>query len=109
MKKLAVLLITVLVNLSVFANNEDPVKNELRTSIVKLLSDNINFIVKEEFTTNIEFLINKKGELVVLNIDCKNPEVCSYIKSRLNYKKVKTQYSKNTKVYKMPLRIKVKN
>ena len=55
---------------------------------------------------NFDFLINKKGELVVLNIDCANQEICDYVKSRLNYKKIASESILKNKVYRMPLVVK---
>ncbi|CAL2107082.1 conserved exported hypothetical protein [Tenacibaculum sp. 190524A02b] len=107
MRKLVLFVTVVMMSLSTFANNEIPVKDEIRTKIVKLLGK-VNFTIKEEVKTTVDFLINKKGEVVILEIDCASPEVCSYIKSKLNYKKVYKKLNTSLKVYKMPLTI-VKN
>jgi hypothetical protein len=41
----------------------------------------------------------------VLSVDSKSETLDGFIKSRLNYKKVGTQYGSEAKVFKMPVRI----
>lgn len=108
MKKFIVVVFALMVSISSFANNETPVsenvKNEIRTQVVKLLKDS-KFVLENEVKTTVELIINRKGELVILNIDCTNPTVCSYLKNKLNYKKVVSKKYPFGKIYKMPLRI----
>ncbi|WP_435260797.1 hypothetical protein [Tenacibaculum sp. nBUS_03] len=104
MKKFVVLVFVALMNVSAFANNENPVKEEIRTKIVKLLGK-IDFTIEKDVNTNIDFLVNKKGEIVILDIECASPEICAYIKSKLNYKKVKNNIEETLRMYRMPLKI----
>lgn len=104
MKKFVVLVFVTLMNVSVFAINENPVKEEIRTKIVKLLGK-IDFTIEKDVNTNIDFLVNKKGEIVILDIECARPEICAYIKSKLNYKKVKNNIEETLRMYRMPLKI----
>ena len=107
MKKLVVLVFVVLVSVSTFAINENPAKKEIRSKIVQLLGKT-TFEVVKDVKTDVEFLINQKGELVVLNITGVNQQVCDFVKSRLNYKKVSEAKTEMNKVYQMPLIIKAK-
>ncbi|MGG8497380.1 hypothetical protein ACQY1Q_13270 [Tenacibaculum sp. TC6] len=104
MRKFVLFVFIAMINVSLFAANENPLKEEIRTNIVKLLGK-ANFKVEEEFKTTVDFLVNKKGQVVILNIDCNSPVVCEYIKSKLNYKKVYNNSNQSIQVYKMPLRI----
>ncbi|MCI2229218.1 hypothetical protein MC378_08570 [Polaribacter sp. MSW13] len=90
MKKLIIVfLVTVFTTLSTFSNNEKPVKKadlELRNKIVKLLGDYESFLEKNT-ETKVSFLINNKGEIVVLSVDSKEQVIENYVKTKLNYKK----------------------
>ncbi len=46
------------------------------------------FQLKEDINTKVVIAINKDKEIVVLSVDTKDKKVESYIKSRLNYKKI---------------------
>ena len=108
MKKLFVLLFITLVSTSVFSMNENPNKKEIRAKIVTLLGSP-NFSINNEVKTMVEFMLNNKGEIVILNVDCEKTEVCSYIKSKLNYKKIySTLKQSSNNIYKIPLTIKTK-
>lgn len=108
MKKVIALVFVLMMGVSSFANNENPnskgVKNEIRTKIVKLLGK-ADFNFDKEVKTTVDLLINKKGEIVILDIECTNPAVCNYVKRKLNYKKVYNKLNESIRVYKMPLRI----
>ena len=49
-------------------------------------------------------MLNKNNEIIVVSVDTDSRGVEDYVKSRLNYKKVKSNPSK--KLFKMPFRIK---
>lgn len=108
MKKVITLVAVFMMSVSSFAADRTPtsneVKKEIRAKIVKLLG-NADFAFKKEVKTTVDLLINKKGEIVVLDIECANPSVCAYVKRKLNYKKVYKELNNSVKVYKMPLRI----
>ncbi|CAM1351544.1 MULTISPECIES: hypothetical protein [Tenacibaculum] len=104
MRKFVLLVFVALMNVSAFAINENPVKEEIRTNIVKLLGK-VDFTIEKDVKTTIDFLVNKKGEVVILDVDCASPEVCAYIKSKLNYKRVYKNIKKSVQIYKMPLKI----
>jgi hypothetical protein len=106
MKKL-LLLLAITVSTSMFANNSRPaeeVKSEIRTEIIKLLGD-VNFKIDQNVTASVEFMINNKGEVIVLTVDTDNIDVESFVKYKLNYKSVTNKYIVKGKVYKMPLKL----
>lgn len=93
------------VSLSTFASEEKPVKNtDLRAGIAKLLSK-ATFSIDEDATAVVSFIINTKGEIIVLLVDSKNEYIGGYIKSRLNYHVVTKEANLKGKVYKMPVKI----
>lgn len=108
MKKVIALVFVLMMSVSSFASNENPtskeVKREIRTKIVKLLGQ-ADFTVNKDVKTTVDLLINKKGEIVILDVECADPTVCAFVKRKLNYKKIYKKLNDSVKVYKMPLRI----
>lgn len=104
MKKLVVFLFVALLSVSTFANNAKPVedlKSSIRTEIVKLLG-HVNFSLEKNTKTTVEFMINKKGQIIVLDVDSKNTKINSFVKSKLNYKFIAPRNLAG-KTFKMPL------
>ncbi len=103
MRKLLLFVLPLLLSVTVFGTNENPEKKEMRSIIVQLLGKT-NFTIAEEFSTTVAFIINKKGEIVIVDIQCSNSEICSFIKQKLNYKKVNSKPLTETEIYKVPIR-----
>ncbi|PQJ21697.1 hypothetical protein [Tenacibaculum sp. SG-28] len=103
MRKLFLFILPLLLSVTAFGTNENPEKREMRSTIVKLLGKT-NFTIEEELSTTVVFVINKKSEIVIVDIQCSNTEICSFIKQKLNYKKVNVKQLKEIEVYKVPLR-----
>lgn len=92
------------VSLSTFASEEKPIRNaELRAGIAKLLGEAT--FINENATAVVSFIINKKGEIIVLLVDSENESIEKYIKSKLNYHVVTKKANLKGKVYKMPVKI----
>lgn len=110
MKKFFVLVFTVMMSVSSFASIGTPtstkevVKKEIRTKIVELLG-NADFYFDKELITSVDLFINRKGQIVVLDVKSNNENVVNYLTRKLNYKKVTGKLSRGVKIYKMPLRI----
>ena len=61
---------------------------------------NPNFQLNEDVDALVKIFINEDNEIVVLSVDTDNSAVETFIKRRLNYKKLSTSvgYSKSFKV-----------
>lgn len=109
MKKLLVLILGLTFSSTVlFANNDTPIemaKKQLRTAIVKLLGNNEFPLTTTFAKAEISMLLNSKNELVIISVKSKNPLLESYIKRKLNYKKVGVKTVRKMKIYKMPIKI----
>jgi len=106
MKNLAVVIFVFAMSVTTtFANNDDKRKEEvknLRTQIVQLLGNYSSAVnVKAEVT----FMINKKGEIVIVSVNSESNDVQTFVKNKLNYKRVKNTNAKRMEIYKMPLKI----
>ncbi len=110
MKKLIVVLFALVVSSGQsFASNSNPVERDqrIRNEVANLLKDPKISVEKNDLSATIQFTLNKKGELVVLDVDSEKDLVIDYIKSRLNYKKVTIEKVKNVnRIYHLTLIIK---
>lgn len=107
MKKLAVLFFVFAMSItSTFANNDDDKRKEeekvLRTQIVQFLGNYDNY---ENVKAEVTFMLNRKNEIVILSVNSSKREVESFVKARLNYKRVKDTTVKPMKIFKLPIRI----
>lgn len=107
MKKLIIVVaVSMLGIVKSFANNEiKGPEQTLRNEIATLLKSP-EFTIENELTAKIQFTVNHKGEIVVLAVDADNIAVESFVKNRLNYKKVDTGTRTSSKIFKVDLRIK---
>jgi hypothetical protein len=107
MKKLAVLFFVFAMSVTTtFANNDiDKRKEEgkaLRTEIIKLIG---NYNPEKTVSADVSFMINRKGEIIVLSVTSSDRDLENYVKAALNYQSVKKVAAKRMKVYKLPLKI----
>ncbi|GLU44136.1 hypothetical protein [Allomuricauda sp. NBRC 101325] len=96
--------------MSVFANKgKKKVANEnnnLSGQIYEMLKDNqFNLEESGDLTAEVSFIINEKGEVVVLSVETKDEILEGFVKSRLNYKKVASSAVVPGRVYEVPVRI----
>lgn len=99
---LAILLVSFPLNAapSITPNKPDGVKEEIESLLKKP-----NFKITENTTSIVTFMVNKKNEILVINVETENKLIDSYIKKALNYKKLKTNTTK--KLFKIPVKINV--
>ncbi|QTE23193.1 hypothetical protein [Polaribacter cellanae] len=109
---IAIIAISLSTVFSATANNVDPKTNKetktLRTEMFGFIGKNISVEIKKTTTAEVLFIINNKDEVVVLSVNSKNPELNSFLKNKLNYKKIVTKNVIKGKIYKMPLKVKSK-
>ena len=84
-------------------NSENDTKKIISTELSSMLQKP-NIKLREAIETKVKLMLNDNNEVIVISVDCENPEVQNYIKSRLNYKKLKNVSSEN-RVYVLPLKI----
>ena len=109
MKKIVLVLLTfflVVANGAAKNTNETPLKKELRNEIEKLLTLPEFTFDAEIMVATVEFMINKKGEIVVLSVESENADLENFIKNRLNYHSLKNYAATNySKFYSVPVKI----
>lgn len=86
--------------------NEDrePATN-LSSQISEMLSDNDFSEITVDLTAQVRFTLNGEGEIVVLSVATDSENLERFVKSRLNYKKVKISNVKEGKLFTVPVRI----
>lgn len=113
MKKLVILFFAIVLGTSsAFANEKkgkltkkEKTRIEFCTQITKYLG-NYNRELNEDLTANVRLMLNHNNEIVVLSVDSKNEGLVSYVKTKLNYKKVSVENLEKMKVFILPLKIK---
>ncbi|OQD42056.1 hypothetical protein [Croceivirga radicis] len=91
---------------SLSANTTEPISlaKQLSNEIHQMLDLN-NFNIENDLTANVKFTINQDGEIVVLSVDTTDDSLERFVKSRLNYQKVKAEDVKEGRYYTVPVRI----
>ena len=108
MKKLNVLLLAVALTVSsVLTASTTPTtieqpESKLSIQIGQLLENPV-FEVDADIMAQVTFMVNENQKIVVLTVDTENDQAESFIKSRLNYKKVEN--AKSGEAYNVPIRI----
>jgi hypothetical protein len=109
MKNLKLITLALVISISTLSfasptNNGDP-KNELREQIIKLLGDFEATFKSNELVAEVVFTLNMNSELVIISVNSENESVDTYVKSKLNYKKIKVETINEGKIYYLPLTI----
>ncbi|GAA3574757.1 hypothetical protein [Snuella lapsa] len=105
-KLLTVLAILVCTNLSIAHTDpkkEAPKVETISNEIQRILGRS-NLVVKEDALAKVYFTINVKNEIVVLNVDSDLFALEEFIKSNLNYSKIKTKSVRQGKRYVIPVK-----
>ncbi len=108
MRKLSVVVAAVafLVASTSFAGTT-PASEKVPTSISAEMGKylaNPDFDFSQNEVAKVSFMINKDSEIVVLSVDSDNEQLISFIKARLNYKKINAKVLKGTE-YTLPVRL----
>lgn len=111
MKTLKMLALVVVFAFSgVLAASTEPVKKTgdeptTVTSAVSELLKNPQLELNYDEKATVMLTINEDNEIVVLSVDSENVDVKSFIKSRLNYKKLDVNFSSKLKAFNVPVKI----
>lgn len=91
------------------ASNNDENKNEAAALAVSQEIGNLlqkpHFDVDSEFNAVVTIAVNEDRQMVVLSVDCNSKQICSYIKSRLNYQALPSDVAFNEKKFKIPVKV----
>jgi hypothetical protein len=106
MKKLQLLVVAfVFFAMQAYANPIKP-NEQLRADIVDLIGPECPYDYSQnECTAEVLFTVNTNGELIVLSVESPNKSAESYLKSKLNYKKVSYNSSREGEIFLLPLRM----
>ena len=109
MKNLKLFILAIgLFTINVSAANLNPVKptDDLRVEIVDLIGSNFMAEMEvEQYTADVMFTVNNDRELIVLSVDTENAQLETYLKRKLNYKKVNHTPTKNGEIYLLPVKM----
>ena len=109
MKNLKLLFLALaLFTINISAANLNPIKptDELRIEIVELIGTNyMNEMQADELGAEVLFTVNNNREIIILSVDSDDDLLESYLKRKLNYKKVNHRPSKNGEIYLLPVKM----
>ena len=93
---------------ALFASTDRPAVKESKTLTEEIqdLLKHPNFTADEDMQANVTLMLNKNGELVVLAIDSESKTAKTFIKRRLNYKKLDVDVESLNKTFVVPVSIK---
>ena len=97
-----------LFTLNLSAANMNPIKptENLRVEMVNLIGSNfIDEMIDDQYEANVLFTVNSNRELIVLSVESENTELGTYLKRKLNYKKVNHKPSKHGEIYLLPVKM----
>ena len=105
---LAVIAISLSTLFTATASENEPSKitSKLRSEIATILGEKIPLDVKQNINTEFTFMINNKNEIVIISVDSSISSFNSYVKNKLNYKKLAVKGLKKGEIYRMPVKIK---
>ena len=98
---------TFVVSVATFAKEKTTKSpSSLRSEIVELIGKKVPMETKESLTVRVYFVINNQNELVVVDVISKNKSVNSYIKEKINYKKISTTAKdRKQEIYILPIKV----
>ncbi|MEM6319813.1 MAG: hypothetical protein AAF960_19225 [Bacteroidota bacterium] len=86
------------------ANNDYPKVKTLRTEIVSLIEKpDLSVLEGTETDVRLSFLVNEKKEVVVIAADTRSDYLETYLKNKLNYQQIKTDFVQINKIYHIKL------
>lgn len=97
-----------LFTINVSATNLNPIKpnDQLRTEMVELIgSSYMDEMEVDEYKAEVLFTVNNNRELIILSVESEDYDLESYLKRRLNYKKVNHRPSENGEIYLLPVKM----
>ena len=104
MKNLKILTAVVaLTFLSLSFTNTPETNEQLHKQIVELIGDSSEALANVNLKAEIIITLNEKSEIVVVSVKSDNLFVDSFVKSKLNYKKVKVTALNPGELYHVPL------
>jgi len=109
MKNLKLLIVAfTLFTMSAYATVTNPIKptDQLRAEIVDIIGPNCPYEYNEnECTADVIFTVNTNSEIIILSVESPNKKAESYLKSKLNYKKVSHKTVREGEIFLLPLRM----
>ncbi|NNC44899.1 MAG: hypothetical protein HKN99_03365 [Winogradskyella sp.] len=81
------------------------IEPETVTEAIAELLKNPSFNVEQDVNATVLFTINKKNEMVVISVESTHKDVETFIKARLNYKKLSLSATTPSGMYKVPVKI----
>ncbi len=87
------------------SNNNEKEKKSIQNQVKNIIGGSLNAGIKEKFTIRASFYVNKKNEIVVMDVLSKSDKLNEMVKNKLNNQKLDIPKSQQQKVYMLPIKI----
>ena len=97
-----------LFTINVSATTLNPIKptDELRIEMVELIgSSYMDVMDADQYSADVLFTVNSKREIIILSVESDDKLVESYLKRKLNYRKVDHRPSEPGEIYLLPVKM----
>jgi len=95
-----------LFTINVSAANLNPIKpsDDLRIEMIDLIgSTYMDEMFADHHAAEVLFTVNSNHEIIILSVECDNPQIERYLKRKLDYRKVDHKPSKPGEIYLLPV------
>lgn len=83
----------------------DPKKQEISKQIFVLLENTYLKVAEKDLVAYVQLFINKKSQLVVLDVQSSSKALEAFVKNRLNYKEIEAAQARKSKRFSLKIRV----
>lgn len=84
----------------------EPLPNELREELESIMArKDLSFLDSDVAVISIEFLVNARNEVVILDVCGRDEKACAFIRNLLNYRTIKFTETKQLTPYSLDIRL----
>ena len=97
-----------LFTLNLSAANLNPINptDDLRIEMVDLIGSNfMDEMMDGAYEANVMFTVNNNKEIIILSVESDNAQLVTYLKRKLNYKKVTHRPGEYGEIYLLPVKM----
>ena len=88
------------------ATRVEPLPDELREELQSIMArKDLSFLDSDVAVISIEFLVNARNEVVILDVCGRDEKACAFIKNLLNYRTIKFTETKQLTPYSLDIRL----
>jgi hypothetical protein len=84
----------------------EPLPNELREELQSIMArKDLSFLDSDVAVISIEFLVNARNEVVIMDVCGRDEKACAFVKKLLNYRTIRFTETKQLTPYSLDIRL----